>query len=161
METIIRPLEKKDVGAVLEMLREFAAHEGLSQHCTIDETRLTSALFGDGAFVDGLVADQDGTLIGYTLFFPYFSSFRGECGLYVDDLYLSPDARSSGLGKRLLTAVAQRAAGLGYERIDFLVQDENESAIRFYERLGARQNAGEGHFKIAGPSFRKLAMIED
>lgn len=161
MDTIIRPLKEEDIPDVLRLLREFAEYERLSEHCLVDEQRMRMALFGAEAFVEGIVAERGGSLIGYSLFFPYFSSFRGERGLYVDDLYLAPAARSGGLGKRMLAAVAKRAMERGFERIDFLVHEGNRAAIEFYQRLGATHNEGEQHFKIAGEAFKTLAELDD
>jgi ribosomal protein S18 acetylase RimI-like enzyme len=96
-------------------------------------------------------------MVGYALFYPAFSSFRGERGLYLEDLYIDPEYRRHDLGHRMIKALAARASELGYERIDFLVLDWNEPAVNFYLKHGAERNDDESHFKFAGDAFRVLA----
>lgn len=151
-------MEPEDIPGVLELLREFAEYEKLSEYCTATDARFHQALFGETPVVDGLVATSGETLAGYALFYPSFSSFRGERGMYLEDIYLSPNFRGGGNGKALLTGVARIAAERGFERIDFQVLDWNTAAIDFYKKLGAEYHDGETHFKFAGDAFRSLAM---
>ncbi len=91
-------------------------------------------------------------------FYPNFSSFRGERGIYLEDIYIKPEFRGAGAGKLLLSEVARIAAERGFERMDFQVLDWNTPAIEFYKRLGAVCNADETHFKFSGEAFAALAL---
>ena len=147
-----------DVDGVLEMLREFALFEKLDQHLRIDPEKLTLAAFGPDPVVRGLVAETGGgELAGYALFYPIFSSFSGERGLYLEDLYVRPQHRGGGLGRRFLGALALEAANLNCTRIDFQVLEWNTPAIEFYRSLGGEMVSDERHFKFAETSVRKLA----
>lgn len=153
----IRSIQKQDLAAVVGLIRELAEYEQLSQYCEVTEERLSAAMFGDGAFLEGLIAVEGGAAAGYALFFPYFSSFRGQRGFYLDDLFVAPDHRGRGLGIRMIRHIARLADERGFERIDFLVAEGNAAAIEFYKRHGAVTNPGERHFKFCDDAFRKLA----
>lgn len=154
---IIRKIKPEDLASVVALLHEFAAFEDLSQYCEVTEERLQAAMFGDGAAVEGLIALDGERAVGYALFFPNFSSFRGQRGLYLEDLYINAEYRGSGLGKSMLREIARIAASKGCERIDFLVLDWNTTAIKFYESLGAIRDNDERHFKFTDEAFVKLA----
>lgn len=97
------------------------------------------------------------TAIGYALFFPNFSSFRGQCGFYLDDIYVNAEYRGKGVGKLMLKQIARRAKDRGFERIDFLVLDWNTPASGFYQKLGAVRDSDERHFKFTDQAFERLA----
>jgi ribosomal protein S18 acetylase RimI-like enzyme len=138
-------------------MREFAVYERLQEFFDATEERLFEGMFGEAAFVDGLIALDGEKPAGYAIFYPNFLTFRGQRGLFLEDLFVSEEYRSSGVGRALLSRVARIAADRGLERIDFLVLDWNSAAIRFYEDLGARRSEGETHFKFTDQSFRNLA----
>ena len=108
-------------------------------------------------FVEGLVAERGESVIGYALAYQNFASFRGQRGLFLEDLYVSESERGSGAGKALLKAVAKRAAELGCERLDFQVLNWNVNALRFYESLGGVRDEDERHYKFTDDAFRALA----
>lgn len=145
-----------DIAGVLELLDEFAEYEKLSEYCTATAERFHNALFGVDAIVNGLVAHSGDVLAGYALFYPSFSSFRGERGMYLEDIYLKPEFRGGGSGKAMLQEIARIAANRGFERIDFQVLDWNTLAIEFYKKLGAVSNDNETHFKFSGDAFAAL-----
>lgn len=95
--------------------------------------------------------------IGYMLYYPSFSSFRGQRGLYLEDIYINEKYRGRGIGERLISKVARIAAERGSERLDLLVLDWNERAMKFYERLGAVRDDSERHLKFTDEAFRRLA----
>jgi len=154
----IREMLPVDLPAVMELLQEFAKFEQLSEYCTATEERFAAALFGESKIADGLVFEAGGRLCGYAIFHPHFSSFRGERGLYLEDIYIKPEFRGGGLGRRAISQIAKIAAARGFERIDFQVLDRNTPAIDFYRRLGAKSNADETHFKIDGEAFTALLV---
>jgi ribosomal protein S18 acetylase RimI-like enzyme len=154
---IIRPIKEDDLSAIVLLLHEFAAFEGLEKYCEITVERLAAAMFGENAVVEGLISISGDEPVGYALFYPNFASFRGQLGLYLEDLYVKPEYRDKGLGKAFLVEIAHIAASRGFERIDFLVLDWNKNAIRFYEKLGAVRDADERHFKLTDDVFKILA----
>ncbi len=157
MDLEIRNARPDDVARILEMMRDFADFVGLREYLTISEERLGQAVFGHGAFVELLVAVREGAVAGYAIFYPHFSSFRGERGFYLEDIYVNESSRREGVGLALLRAIARRAAEGGFERIDFQVLKSNTGAVRFYEALGAESNDDDRHFKFAGDAFARLS----
>ena len=132
----IRTIERTDLATLLEMLQEFAEFEDLLPNFEVTQERLSRAMFGEDGPLEGLIAFVEEKSAGYALFFPNFSSFRGQCGFYLDDLYIRSQYRGMGLGERMLKEIARIAHTRGYERIDFVVLDWNTPAIGFYEKLG-------------------------
>ena len=147
---------KKDVPPVIEMIREFAAFEKLSEFCEVTSESLTDAMFGENSCVEGLLAFADEQPIGYALFYENFASFRGQRGLYLEDLYVKPEFRGRKIGEAFLAKLAGIAKSRNFQRIDFLVLDWNESAIKFYEKLGAKRDESERHFRFVGEAFENL-----
>lgn len=157
MDISIRRIEPADITSVVELIREFAAYEDLTEYCEITEERLSAAMFGPGVVVEGLIVFDGETAVAYALYYPNFSSFRGQCGLYLDDIYIKTDYREKGVGEAVLKEIARIAASRGFERIDFLVLDWNTPAVNFYKKLGAVCNEEETHFKFADEAFQRLA----
>lgn len=153
----IRSPNPAEIGSVIDMMSRFAAFEGLLEYMTADQARLHDAVFGENAFVDVLIAFHDDNPVGYAIFYPHFSSFRGESGYYLEDIYVEEGFRKLGTGKALLRAVARMAKERGFSRIDFQVLNWNENAISFYRSLGADVNDDERHFKFAGRAFEDLS----
>ena len=157
MEISIRNIETQDIDAVIELMREFAKYENLSDYCTITSERLHRAMFTDRGNVEGLIAFDADRPIGYALFYRCFSSFRGQQGMYLEDIYVNAGYRGHSVGKDLLRSLARIAKTRGFERIDFMVLDWNTTAIDFYFRHGAVRNEEERHFKFDGEAFEKLS----
>ena len=157
MEIEIRKVSRDDLAAVLGLMREFAAYEKLEEYLEVTEERLAAAMFSEGAFVEGLIGYEGEVAAGYAVFYPNFSTFRGQRGFFLEDLYVSEKHRHTGLGKQILAKIANLAENRGLERIDFQVLDWNETAIGFYERLGAVRSEEESHFKFTDQAFRDLA----
>ena len=153
----IRDAAGADIPAIIGMMRDFAEFEKLGQYFEATEERLRDALFGDDAVAEALVAEEGSARAGYAIFFPYFASFRGQKGYYLEDLYVDPAFRGKGVGEALLRRIAAKGRERGFERIDFQVLEWNGPAIRFYERLGARRDETERHFKFTDEAFRRLA----
>ena len=147
------------MAAVIGLLREFAAFEDLSDYCTVTEERLSDAMFGENAVAEGLLAFDGQRAVASALFYPNFSSFRGECGIHLEDIFVKSEYRKHGLGERMLREIAGIAASRGFERIDFNVLTWNTPAIKFYEKHGAVCNAEERHFKFSENAFETLARL--
>jgi GNAT superfamily N-acetyltransferase len=153
----IRSAEPEDVPTIIALMREFAVFEGLLDHLEITEDRLSQVLFREGAFVNALVAEADGRVCAYSIFYPNFASFRGQLGMYLEDVYITADYRRKGIGDSMLREIARNAARRGFERIDFQVLGWNRSAIDFYKKLGAVRDDIERHFKFTDQAFTELA----
>jgi GNAT superfamily N-acetyltransferase len=148
---------EKDVPQIVEMIREFAAFENLSDFCEVTEENLHDAMFGEKPCIAGLIAFAESQPVGYALFFENFASFRGQRGVYLEDLYVKPEYRRLKIGEAFLKKLAQIAKQRNCQRIDFLVLDWNESAIRFYKKFGAKMDAEERHFKFVDEVFENLS----
>ncbi len=153
----IEKIKEADLSTVVTLAHEFAQYEKLTEFCEINEAKLRQAMYGNNGFVEGIIAFEEGRAVGYALFYPSFSSFRGERGFYLEDIFISNDFRGHGLGRMMLSEIARIARAEGFERIDFQVLDWNKTAINFYEKLGAVGNFDESHFKFSGKAFENLA----
>ena len=147
-----------DVPQILTMIREFAKFENLLEFCEVTEEKLREAMFGDNPCIEGIMAfDETNKAAGYALFYPNFASFRGQRGVYLEDLYVIPEMRLNGVGLALMKHLAKLAKLRGCERMDWQVLTWNQPAIKFYHKLGASQDSDERHFRLAGPDFERLA----
>jgi ribosomal protein S18 acetylase RimI-like enzyme len=157
MNIEIKKAAPENVAQIIEMIREFAEFENLSHACEVTAERLREAMFGATANVEGLIALADNEPIAYALFYPNFASFRGQRGLYLEDIYIKPDFRQHKIGEKMLRELAQIADERGFERIDFVVLEWNTPAVKFYLKHGAEIDPDERHFRFIGTAFEKLA----
>lgn len=156
MDIQIRKSSPDEVPAIVRLMRDFAEYENLAEYCEITEQRLFEVMFGKEAFVEGLLAFHEQVPVAYAMFYPYFASFRGQCGYYLEDIFVAEDFRRNGLGEAMVKIVAQLAKHRGFERIDFQVLEWNSPAVKFYEKLGAVRDDSERHFKFIDSSFNSL-----
>ena len=133
----LRAAEPRDVPAIVGLIRELANFEKLTHLVEVTPQSLHPQLFGERPAAEAVVAEHEGHVIGFALFFTNFSTFLGKPGLYLEDLYVQPAHRGSGVGRALLTHLAALANARGYGRFEWSVLDWNEGAIRFYEKMGA------------------------
>ena len=133
----LRAAEERDVAAIVGLIRELAEFEKLTHLLQVTPEKLRPQLFGPRPVVEALVAQRDGVVVAFALFFTNFSTFLSKPGLYLEDLYVQPAQRGLGIGKALLTRLAQIAVERDYGRFEWSVLDWNEHAIRFYRSLGA------------------------
>ncbi len=134
---IIRVAAKKDVASIFSLIKELAEYEKLSDQISTTESQLENTLFGDENFVEILVAEVEGIIVGYALFFKNFSTFLGKPGIYLEDLYVRQNMRGMGIGKTLLEKIIAIAKQRNYGRVEWSVLDWNQSAIDFYKKIGA------------------------
>jgi GNAT superfamily N-acetyltransferase len=153
----IKKANETDIPQIIRLLREFAEYENLSDYCEVTEEKLLDAIFGTNKIVEGLVCFDDDDLVAYAIFYPSFASFRGQRGIYLEDIYIKPTHRGKGIGKAMLKEIARFGKEIGAVRIDFQVLDWNESAIKFYKKLGAVKDENERHFKFTDEAFKNLA----
>jgi len=153
----IRPATSGDVGLILKFIKALAAYEKMERDVVADETLLSETLFGPRPFAEVLIGEQDGTAVAFALFFHNFSTFVGRPGLYLEDLYVEPEARGRGLGKCLLSYLGHLAKERGCGRVEWCVLDWNENAIDFYTAMGAKPVEGWTVFRVAGAALERLS----
>ncbi len=153
----ITPVEPDDVLAVVQLVYDLAEYERARDQCHLTKDQLAGALFGPSPALFGLVARHDGEVVGYALYFLNFSTWEGVHGIYLEDLYVRPDVRGSGLGKALLTALAEQAVHRGLARVEWSVLDWNTPSIDFYRAIGAVPMDGWTTFRLTGPALRTAA----
>ena len=149
----LRAAAPSDVAAIVGLIRELADFEKLTHLVEVTPQSLHPQLFGERPAAEAVVAEHEGKVIGFALFFTNFSTFLGKPGLYLEDLYVQPAHRSSGVGRALLTHLAALANARGYGRFEWSVLDWNEGAIRFYQRMGATVMPDWRICRIAGPAL--------
>ena len=135
----VRPARREDVGGVWALLRGLASYERLDHEVTGSAEQLAEDLFGERPRVECLVAEAEGALVGYALFFPIYSSFQTSPMLWLEDLYVVPERRGRGDGRALLGELSRLALARGCRRVGWIVLDWNIPSIRFYAGLGARR----------------------
>ncbi|MFC7625461.1 GNAT family N-acetyltransferase [Microlunatus sp. GCM10028923] len=133
----IRPATEADVPALIGLIKELAAYEREPDAVKITEEQLTALLFGPDPRVYALVAEDQQRVAGMAIYFLNFSTWEGKLGIYLEDLYVSPESRGSGLGKALLQSLAAIAVARDYGRFEWAVLDWNQPALDFYRSLGA------------------------
>jgi GNAT superfamily N-acetyltransferase len=137
---VIRAATPADLPVVLTLVRELAEYEREPDAVVATEAGVFDAVFGPEAFVSCHVAELEGTVVGFALWFRNFSTWLGRPGIYLEDLFVKPQARGAGLGKALLTTLVDIARDRGYGRVEWSVLNWNEPAIGFYRALGATPN---------------------
>jgi GNAT superfamily N-acetyltransferase len=154
---LIRLATPADVPAVVGLVRELATYERAADEVQLTEASLADALFGSHPAVYCHVAEVDGDVVGMALWFVSFSTWLGAHGIYLEDLFVSPDHRRRGLGRALLSTLAQVAVDRGYQRLEWAVLDWNEPALDFYRSIGAVPMDEWTVHRVTGPALRALA----
>lgn len=154
---MIRTATPADVPTIAALIRELAEYERLGDQVQPNEARLADHLFGPRPFCECLIAETGGGPVGFALFFYSYSTF-GVCPkLYLEDLFVRPEARGGGHGRALLEALARRAVERGCGRMEWSVLTWNEPAIGFYRRLGAGPADGWTVYHLRGEALAALA----
>jgi GNAT superfamily N-acetyltransferase len=157
LDSPIRPIEPADVPAVVELVHQLADYERAADACHLSAPQLRAALFGDRPALFGHVAVVDGAVVGFALWFLNFSTWRGAPGIYLEDLFVLPSYRGTGLGRALLGQLAQECVAQGFARLEWAVLDWNEPSIGFYRSLGAVSQDEWTVFRLDGASLEALA----
>lgn len=153
----IRPATEADVPLLLEFIRALADYEKLLHEVVATEDSVRESLFGAEAVAEGLVAEVDGAPAAFAVYFHNFSTFMGRRGLYLEDLFVKPEFRRHGIGKKLLVHLAKIAVTRGCARFEWVALDWNETAINFYEKLGAEGVEDWRIFRLSGGALEQLA----
>lgn len=156
MTNSIRPATRSDLPLIAQFIRDLAEYEKLAHEVRFDEAVLGDRLFGARPYAEVLIGEIDGVAQGFALFFHNFSTFEGRPGIYLEDLFVRPEARGSGLGKALLKALAALAVERDCARLEWSVLDWNEPAIVFYRSLGAKSMDGWTINRVDGDALQEL-----
>lgn len=152
----IRRVRPSDVDSVVELVHALAKHERAPQECHLTPDQLHDALFRSSPALFGHVATVDGEVVGYALWFLNFSTWRGTHGIYLEDLFVRPEHRGSGLGKALLTELAAECVRRGYARLEWVVLEWLAPSIEFYRSLGALPMPEWQVFRLTDEPLRQL-----
>lgn len=156
MRIAIRPATSADLPLIAQLIRDLAEYEKLAHEVRFDETVLGEKLFGARPYAEVVIGELDGRPQGFALFFHNFSTFEGKPGIYLEDLFVRPAARGSGLGKALLSHLAKLALERDCARLEWSVLDWNEPAIGFYRNLGARLMDDWTVMRVDGENLSQL-----
>lgn len=154
---IIRPAEPQDCPAIADLIYQLAIYEKLADKAVATAADIERDLFGENPVIRVLIAESDGVAIGFALFFRSYSTFLGRPGIYLEDLYVREEQRGNGVGRALLSAVAQIAMDEGAGRLEWSVLDWNEAAIGFYKKLGAELMDGWTVCRLEGGGIHAVA----
>lgn len=153
----IRPATPDDAELILRFITDLAIYEKAEHEVKTDAAGIRDSLFAEGSTAHGLICENDGQPIGYAVYFFNYSTWLGKHGLYLEDLYVSPEARGLGAGKALLRHLAQLAVERGCGRFEWSVLDWNTPAIDFYESFGARPQSEWTTYRLAGQALLDFA----
>ena len=153
----IREATEADLPLILAFIRELARYERLEHEVVATEERLRRTLFGPRPGAEVVIVEEGAEPVGFALFFHNYSTFLAQPGLYLEDLYVRPEARGRGIGRALLAHLARVARERECGRLEWWVLDWNEAAIRFYHSLGARPMDEWTVFRLTGEDLARLA----
>lgn len=158
MTIAIRPATPADLPLIAGLICDLAAYEKLAHEVRFDEATLGEKLFGARPYAEVVIGELGGTPQGFALFFHNFSTFEGRPGIYLEDLFVRPAARGSGLGKALLAHLAKLGVERGCARLEWSVLDWNTPSIGFYQSLGAKLMDEWTVMRVDGDALTKLAV---
>lgn len=153
----IRPANRDDAALILRLITDLASYEKAEHEVKTDVAGIQASLFAAGSTAHALICERDGQPIGYAVYFFNYSTWLGQHGLYLEDLYISPEQRGSGAGKALLRHLAQLAVNQGCGRFEWAVLDWNQPAIDFYQSFGAKPQDEWTTYRLTGQALRDFA----
>jgi GNAT superfamily N-acetyltransferase len=156
-DLVIRPATPADAGVIMAFIRELADYEQLLHVVEAREADIARDLFGASPRIFCDIAEAEGQPIGFALWFYNYSTFRGRHGIYLEDLYVRPDARGGGAGKALLKRLARRCVDEQLGRLEWAVLDWNAPSIGFYDALGAEALKEWIVRRLSGEPLARLA----
>jgi GNAT superfamily N-acetyltransferase len=157
MAVTVRPAESNDAATIFGFIRDLAEYEKLLDEVTATPEAIARDLFGDTPRVFCDIAEADGDPVGFAVWFYNYSTFWGRYGIYLEDLFVRPEARGKGAGKALLAGLAKRCIDEGLPRLDWAVLDWNAPSIAFYDSLGAETLDDWIIRRLSGEALLKLA----
>jgi GNAT superfamily N-acetyltransferase len=156
---VIRPVTPDDMEVLANLIRELAVYEKLEEHAKATPDDLRRNLFGPRPAAEAAIVEVAGEAVGFALWFSTFSTFMGQPGIYLEDVFVRPDYRGQGIGKALLAMLARLAVERGCGKLNWSVLSWNEPAIGFYRAVGARPVDEWMGFRLAGEPLLRLAAL--
>jgi GNAT superfamily N-acetyltransferase len=153
----IRKASQKDLSLILSFIRELAGYERLLHEVVATEEMLQESLFGERKVAEVIFGEVNGEPVSFAVFFHNYSTFLGQQGIYIEDLFVKPNMRGLGIGKAMFSQIARIAKKRNCSRLDWWVLDWNESAIRFYESLGSLPMSAWTVYRLTGQALEDLA----
>ncbi len=157
MTTQIRPAARADAALILRFVTELAEYEAARDQVVATVESIERSLFGAAPAARALIVEVDGEAAGFAVYCRSYSTWLGQAGLYLEDVYVAPHARGAGVGQALMRALARIAGAAGCGRFEWSVLDWNAPAIRFYEALGAAAQPEWVRYRLAGDALRAVA----
>lgn len=157
MSITIRQARPEDATAIYDMIYELAVYEKAPQEVVTTPDEIRETLFAPGSKTEALIAESEGKAVGYAVFFTSYSTWLGRNGIYMEDLYVSPDYRGQGAGIALLKNIAQCAVQRQCGRLEWSVLDWNQPAIDFYLSIGALPQSEWVRYRLDGEALLKFA----
>lgn len=156
---LIRQATPEDTALILHFINELAVYEKLANEVKTNEAMIRETLFGSEVKAHCLICDVDGEPAGFALYFYNYSTWMGKYGIYLEDLYVSPEFRGKGAGKALLVHIARIAVEQNCGRFEWSVLDWNTPSIDFYKSLGAVEMTQWRTYRVTGSALEKLATM--
>jgi GNAT superfamily N-acetyltransferase len=153
----IAPATESDAALVLSFIRKLAEYEKMSHHVVATEEQIRAHVFGANPVAEVLLAYWAEEPVGFALYFRDFSTFLGQAGIYLEDLFVEPEHRGKGIGKALLVQLARISVERGYGRLQWSVLDWNTPSIEFYRSLGAVALDEWTGYRLSGEALGRLA----
>ena len=153
----IRPAAEADTPVIIALIKELADYEHLSHEVIVTEDDIRKSLFGARPFAQALIGEYEGLAISFALYFYNFSTFLGKPGIYLEDLYVQPEHRGKGFGRKMLAHIARLAKKQNCGRFEWSVLDWNKPAIRTYEKLNAKPMKEWILYRLTGEALDSLA----
>ena len=157
MPLTIRPATIGDTATILRFVRDLAIYEHAEEQVLSTPAHVHRTMFSEGATAHGLICEKDGQAVGFAVYFFNYSTWQGRNGLYLEDLYVTPDARGHGAGKALLQRLAQIALDKDCGRFEWSCLDWNTPSIQFYDSLGALPQNEWIRYRMTGSALQALA----
>lgn len=158
MPFTLRHAVRTDATQILAFITELAEYERARHEVIATVADIERSLFDDGSTVHSLICERDGRAIGFAVYFYSYSTWLGRNGIYLEDLYVTPDQRGDGAGRELLRHIAREAVKNGCGRLEWSVLDWNEPAIGFYKSLGAEPQDEWVRYRLEGDKLTRFAQ---
>ena len=156
----IRVAKSEDAEVIFALIKELAIYEKAEHEVLTSVAEIVDTLFGDNSKTSALIAEEGSKVVGYAVYFYNYSTWLGKNGIYLEDLYVTPEHRKYGIGKALLKHIASIALEEGCGRVEWSVLDWNTPAIEFYESLGARAQDEWTVYRLSGEKLLNFAALD-
>lgn len=154
----LRLAKEKDIELVFDFIKELAEYENLSEECVVTKEILFDSLFIRHQ-AEAVIGEYEGNPVGFALFYESFSTFLGNANIYLEDIFIRPEFRNKGIGKRFFSYLANLCLERGYQRLEWACLDWNEPSLTFYEKMGAKQLREWILHRVDGQNLNELSKL--